>query len=625
MGRISVLPPDIASKIAAGEVVERPASVVKELIENSIDAGASRIIIRVEEGGKRLIRVSDDGCGMDAEDAVLAFQRHATSKIRDENDLWRIKTMGFRGEALPSIAAVSHVELITRPPNAEKGTKVVIEGGILQSVESVGCPQGTTVTVKGLFFNTPARLKFLKTASTEFAHIAEVVSRYILAFPEISFTLFHGDREVLRHVSTGDERSPLAEVLGREIAQQLVPVNYHEPPYTVCGFISPPTMSKPTRSHQWFFVNKRFVRNKTLAAAVSHAYHGFIPEGRQPIVVLFLDLPHELVDVNVHPAKIEVRFRKESEVQGVFVRALREALVAGQVVPIASLTKKPQPTELPEGTLNLRPPTGEQSTLRITQRDLADFRTLLRLRFGRTEQATTSPVEEAVQQQTQPNTASAPTIIPETKKPLPCPVSQPSVPSLITRPSNLTPIKQLAATYILAENEQGDLFIISQHRAHERFLFEQMMRRAEGGEVLRQGLVVPFTLNLGQAQAAFVEANLSVLKRAGFELEPFGRNTFIVRTVPAVIAQRNYEQLLHDLIDELTAGEFPTSGELFHDLLAVVACKAAIKAGDVLSHEEMEKLLDDLLSLENPIICPHGQPIIIALTKSELDKRFERG
>ena len=625
MGRIIVLPPDVASQIAAGEVVERPASVVKELIENSIDAGATRITIRVEEGGKRLIRVSDDGCGMDAEDAVLAFQRHATSKIRDANDLWRITTMGFRGEALPSIAAVSHVELITRPPNAEKGTRVVIEGGILQSVEPIGCPQGTTVTVKGLFFNTPARLKFLKAASTEFAHIAEVVSRYILAFPEISFTLFHGDREILRHVPTGDDRSALAEVLGREIAQQLVPVNYHEPPYTVRGFISPPTMSKPTRSHQWFFVNNRFVRNKTLASAVSHAYHGFIPEGRQPIVVLFLDLPPELVDVNVHPAKIEVRFRKESEVQAVVVRALREALVAGQVVPVASFAKKPQPILMPEGTLTLRPPTGEQSTLRITQRDLADFRTLLRLRFGRTEQATASPDDATAQQRTQPTVASAPTAVPEGKTPLARPVSQISAPSLIVRPSTLTPIKQIAATYILAENEQGDLFIVSQHRAHERVLFEQLMKRTEGGEVLKQGLVVPFTLNLGQAQAAFVEANLSVLKRAGFELEPFGRNTFLVRTVPIAIAQSDYERLLHDLIDELTAGEFPSSDELFHDLLAMVACKAAIKAGDVLSHEEMKQLLDDLLSLENPTLCPHGQPILIALTKSELDKRFERG
>lgn len=624
MGRIIVLPPDVASQIAAGEVVERPASVVKELIENSIDAGATRITIRVEEGGKRLIRVSDDGCGMDAEDAVLAFQRHATSKIRDANDLWRITTMGFRGEALPSIAAVSYVELVTRSPNVEKGTRVVIEGGILQNVESVGCPQGTTVTVKGLFFNTPARLKFLKAVSTEFAHIAEVVSRYILAFPEISFTLFHGDREILRHVPTGDERSALAEVLGREIAQQLVPINYHEPPYTVRGFISPPTMSKPTRSHQWFFVNNRFVRNKILAAAISHAYHGFIPEGRQPIVVLFFDLPPELVDVNVHPAKIEVRFRKESEVQAVVVRALREALVAGQVVPIALFPKKPQPTELLEGTLTLRPPTSDQSTLRVTQRDLADFRTLLRLRFGRTEQATASSAEAAVQQQTQPATDFAPTAVPEAKTPLPRPAPQ-TPPSLIVRPSTLTPIKQLAATYILAENEQGDLFIISQHRAHERILFEQLMKRTEGGEVLRQGLVVPFTLNLGQAQAAFVEANLGVLKRAGFELEPFGRNTFIVRTVPVAVTQRDYEQLLHDLIDELTAGEFPTSGELFHDLLAVVACKAAIKAGDVLSFEEMEQLLNDLLSLKSPTLCPHGQPIIIALTKSELDKRFERG
>lgn len=623
-----MLPPDVASQIAAGEVVERPASVVKELIENSIDAGATRITIRVEEGGKRLIRVTDDGCGMDAEDAVLAFQRHATSKIKDADDLWRITTMGFRGEALPSIASVSHVELLTRTPNAEKGTKVVIEGGILQTVEPIGCPQGTTVTVKGLFFNTPARLKFLKAVSTEFAHIAEVVSRYILAFPDIAFTLFHGDREILRHVPTGDERSAVAEVIGREIAQQLVPVQYHEPPYTVRGFVSPPTMSKPTRSHQWFFVNNRFVRNKTLAAAVSHAYHGFVPEGRQPIVVLFLDLPPELVDVNVHPAKIEVRFRKEAEVQAVIARALKEALVAGQVIPVAPFQPKPQLSESQESTLTLRPPT-TQPPARSVQRDLADFRTLLRLRFGRIEQATVPQTEATQTQQTQQTAAAASPItapqIPTQEVAKPSPVNQPKTLPLIARPVGLTPIKQIAATYILAENEQGDLFIVSQHRAHERVLFEQLIRRAEGSEVLRQGLVVPFTLNLGQTQAAFVEGNLKVLRQAGFELEPFGRNTFIVRTVPAIVAQRDYEQLLQDLIDELSAGEMPTTGELLLDLLAAIACKAAIKAGDVLSLEEMQQLLDDLLSLENPALCPHGQPVIIALTKSELDKRFERG
>lgn len=621
MGRIVVLPPDVASQIAAGEVVERPASVVKELIENSLDAGATQITVRVEEGGKKLIRVSDNGIGMDPEDAVMAFQRHATSKIREAEDLWRVTTMGFRGEALPSIASVSYVELLTRPPNAEKGTKVVVEGGIMKTVEPVGCPQGTTITVKGLFFNTPARLKFLKAASTEFAHIAEVVSRYILAFPKVSFTLQRGDREVLRHVPTGEERSAVAEVLGREIAQQLLPVNYHEPPYTVKGFISPPTISKPTRSHQWFFVNNRFVRNKTLAAAVSHAYHGFIPEGRQPIVVLFLELPPELVDVNVHPAKIEVRFRKDSEVQAVVVRALREALVAGKVVPIALLP--PKPTEPPEGTLKLSPPMSAQPVDKISQRELADFRTLLRIRFGRVEQEVKLQ-SEAVQ------TERIQTEIPTPAKQIPVPSTsenltpRPQTP-LIARPANLTPIKQFGATYILAENEQGDLFIISQHRAHERILFEQLMRRAEGGEVLRQGLVVPFTLNLGQAQAVFVESNLKVLRLAGFELEPFGKNTFLVRAVPAAIAQHDYEQLLQDLIDELTAGEVLSTGELFRDILATVACKAAIKAGDILSHEEMERLLDDLLSLENPTLCPHGQPVIIAITKSELDRRFERG
>jgi len=631
LGRIIVLPPDVASQIAAGEVVERPASVVKELIENSLDANATRITVRVDDGGKKLIRVVDDGCGMDAEDAILAFQRHATSKIRDANDLWRITTMGFRGEALPSIAAVSRIELVTKTPNSQQGTKVVIEGGILQTVEPVGCPQGTTVTVTGLFFNTPARLKFLKASSTEFAHIAEVVSRYILAFPDVSFTLFHGDREVLRHVPTGDQKGALFEVLGREIAQQLLPVYYHEPPYFVRGFISPPTLSKPTRSHQWFFVNNRFVRNKIIAAAVSHAYHGFIPEGRQPIIVLFLDLPPELVDVNVHPGKIEVRFRKEAEVQSVVVRALKEALVSGQVLPVVSPPLNSQ-TVLSSETLTMKPSESVQSKSKDLQRELTDLRSLLRLRFGRTEQIVSPQEAKSEVQQTQTSQQiqggeSSKAIAAQLSSPITprqTPTTHPKTFPLIPRPSSLIPIKQLAATYILAESDQGDLFVINQHRAHERILFEQLLKRAEFGEVLKQGLVVPFTLNLGQTQGAFVESNLNLLKRVGFELEPFGRNTFIVRTVPAAIARHDYKQLLHDTIDELTSGEIQKAGELSHELLATIACKAAIKAGDVLSLEEMQHLLDELLSLENPILCPHGQPIVIALTKLELDKLFER-
>lgn len=610
-----MLPPDVASQIAAGEVIERPASVVKELIENAIDAGATRIAIAVEDGGKRLIRVTDDGCGMDGDDAVLAFQRHATSKIRSADDLWRIQTMGFRGEALASIASVSHVELVTRPPTAEQGTRVVVEEGFVKAVEPVGCPAGTTVTVRNLFFNTPARLKFLKATPTEFAQIVEVVSRYLLGFPEIAFSLFHKNREVLRHVPTADERAVLAEVLGRDIAVQLLPVDYHEPPYTIRGFLSPPTLSKPTRSHQWFFVNRRFVRNRTLAAAVSHAYHGFLPEGRQPVVVLFLELPPDLVDVNVHPAKIEVRFRKETEVQSVVVRALRQALVAGQSMPAVFVNLPSLPQTPAEPKFDLQPPT--HAPTKPSLEDTADFRTLLRLRFGRQDDETLAAPT------TEPSTISGSSTTPATPTPIVSPPIKPT-PSLLPRPKRLTPLKQLAATYILAEDENGDLFIVSQHRAHERVLFEQLVRRMENGEVLRQGLVVPFALTLGQAQAAFVEAHLSVLKRAGFELEPFGRFTFLVRSVPALLAHRDYEQLLRDLLDELTTGEVPSKDQLFHNLISTIACKAAVKAGDPLTMEEMEQLLDDLLALDNPALCPHGQPILIVLTKSELDKRFER-
>jgi DNA mismatch repair protein MutL len=333
-----------------------------------------------------------------------------------------------------------------------------------------------------------------------------------------------------------------------------------------------------------------------------------LPEGRQPIVVLFLELPPDLVDVNVHPAKIEVRFRKEAEVQSVVVRALREALVAGQVVP--SVTLSP-PRE--KFSPNLAPPP--------PRRALTEFRQLLQVKFGRGITPSSSPVPSSPDlPPTLPSSTSAslPSLLPTLS---PAPPSPP----LLPRPSNLLALKQLAATYILAENEQGDLFVVCQHRAHERLIFEQLHKRSEEGEVARQGLVVPFTLSLGQAQAAFVEANLGVLRRAGFELEPFGRNTFLVRAVPTILAERDYEQVLRDLLDELVVSEKLGADELFHEVLATIACKAAIKAGDVLTQEEMQQLLDDLLTLDNPALCPHGQPILIALTKAELDRRFERG
>ncbi|MCS7223468.1 MAG: DNA mismatch repair endonuclease MutL [Armatimonadetes bacterium] len=580
MGRINVLPPEVVSQIAAGEVIERPASVVKELIENSIDAGARRILVRLEDGGRKLIAVSDDGCGMEPEDAVAAFQRHATSKIRTPDDLLRVTTMGFRGEALPSIAAVSQVELITRSPDQDQGVRVEVEGGVIKSVETAAGPVGTIVSVRNLFFNTPARLKFLRSGASETNQILAVLTRIPLSFPQVTLLAQQGEREIFCYHSSEDPRASVAAAVGKDCAYQLVPITLSRSPYRIWGFASPPSLTRPNRSHQWFFVNRRFVRSRLIAGAVTHAYHGLIPDDRQPIVILHLEVPPELLDVNVHPAKLEVRFHREGDIQQLIVDAIRSALTAGVpsvLSPLQVVATSPATTSTPE---------------------LTQFRALLRSKFDRTPPSPAQPFQD-------PQTVATPRLS-------------------SVRPSRLTAVAQLAGAYILAEGPEGTLFIVSQHRAHERYLFDQIIQKMEGDEVLRQNLIVPFHLEVGQSQWNFVHAHLGILKKAGFVLEPFGRSSFLVRTIPALFARLDYQQFVADLIDELSAGDWKGKTDLFRGVLATVACRAAIKAGDPLSLPEMQKLLDDLLTLDAPALCPHGQPVLIAITKDELDRRFER-
>ncbi len=577
MGLIRVLPPEVVSQIAAGEVVERPASVIKELIENSLDAGARNISVRLEEAGKTMIQVCDDGCGMDPDDAVACFQRHATSKIRTPDDLIRIRTLGFRGEALPSIAAVSRMELLTRAHGKDEGVKVIVEGGAVRDVQPAGCPVGTTVTVRNLFFNTPARLKFLRSTGSEMNQILATLIRIPLAFPSVSLVAFQGDRELFRHSATDDLKSVLIPALGRDIAAQMLWVDYYSQPYRVRGFLSPLSVTRPTRSHQWFFVNNRYVRSKALSTALSHAYDGLIREDRHPLAIVYLDLPCDLVDVNVHPAKLEVRFSREQEVQSVLVEAIRSVLVSA-LTPVASPLQvvTPEPTPSPS-------------------RELAQFRALLRARFGRGSEQTS---QEAV----------------------PPPPRRLATP----KPARLTAIAQWSASYILAEGAGGELFIVSQHRAHEKYLYDLMVRKMQDKEVPRQELIVPLHLELGQLQSHFVRCHLSTLKRAGFVLDPFGGSSFLVRSIPTILARLDYEKLVTDLIDEISFGGTATAEDLFGEILATVACRAAIRAGEPLSRAEMQRLLDDLLTVDNPSLCPHGQPVMIAITREELDRRFER-
>jgi DNA mismatch repair protein MutL len=652
---IRVLDEQVVNRIAAGEVVERPASAVKELIENSLDAGARRIEVEVEMGGRRLIRVRDDGIGMTREDALLALQRHATSKIQTDADLLRIQTMGFRGEALPSIAAVSRLELITRAFEEEIGTRVVAVGGEIQSVEEVGAPIGTTVTVRDLFYNVPARLKFLKTVPTELGHILETVTRYAFAFPDVSFRLVHERQELLFTPGSGDRLAAVAAVWGRETVRSMVEVDYEQDGIHVYGLIAPPHQTRPTRQHQYFYVNLRPVRNKTLTAALDEAYRTLTPEKRYPACVLLVEMNPRLVDVNVHPAKIEVKFQREGEVYEAMVQAIRAALLEHGMIPsavgaAAIPAARPHPTPpVPtrqEGVSPVpAPPIGDQEGGRpatlapegesesprpvapaaegqhagaTPQRYVPDVQTVHRLLLQRAGLAPrTEPAEEAAP--TPPATQQVlPTLQAETE-----PLETAHLPFAHLL-DDLQILGQVQNTFIVASTRKG-LVIIDQHVAHERVLYEQFCEQRGGTPIPRQPLLNPEPLTLDRRSALLLQERLEELNRIGFELEPFGQDTYLVRAIPVALVGRSPLEVLRDIIEELVelsvSRRLPVARE---QIWITTACKLAVKAGDPLNLPEMQKLIEDLARTQNPYLCPHGRPITLTLTWAELERRFKR-
>lgn len=597
--RINVLDTSVANKIAAGEVIERPASVVKELVENAIDAGAQHIEVEVEAGGKRLIQIRDDGCGMSQRDVVVAFQRHATSKLHCLEDLFRVRTLGFRGEALPSIASVSQVQVTTREPGQAVGTRLTLEGGEVTDLAEVGCPPGTTFVVRNLFFNTPARLKFLRTDATELGHISALLARFTLSHNHLSFVLTHNGQELLRHMADTDPRSALISVYGKDAAQQMLPVESRHPSLTITGFISKPSLTRANRNQQNFFVNRRQVRNRSLSHAVAEAYRGLMGAGRFPMVVLTLQLDPEVVDVNVHPTKSEVRFTRENEIHSLVYRTVRDTLAAAQLVPSVAVTAPPTVSSAsvpPSHPATGRPPLSAGSA--------AGFRP-----------STASPAlfhqvfAEKARLRTQ-NGDSPPAA------PLP---DRPG-PSL-----SLRPLGQIRNTYILCESEDG-LLIVNQHRAHERVLMQQEIDCRGGKNLESQSLTVPVSLNLSHRETSCLQENLAMLHELGFVLEPFGRDAFLLRAVPLVLTGQNYEEALRDVLDELlsSSGDSPLTRRQ-EAVKAMLSCRAAIKAGDALTPAEIDRLLADLQQTDNPYVCPHGQPIIVGISHHELDRKFERG
>jgi len=574
--RIRVLPEEIANKIAAGEVVERPASVVKELMENSIDAESRSIEVEVLSGGKKLIQVADDGIGMSREDALLSIRRHATSKISSAEDLAAIKTLGFRGEALPSIASVSKMELVTRTAGDLSGTKIVVEGGRVKEVGQIGCPVGTRVRVSNLFFNLPARAKFLKSESSEFRHILNIFTWNALAHPDILFRLTHNRRKVMDLPPSETIAERIYAIYGKSFSENLIEIHEELPNMAFHAFVGNPSFTKPNRSYQLFFLNGRPIRSRLIAAALDEALRAVIPRERHAVAFIFIEMNPRHVDVNVHPTKMEVRFSDERAVYSQIVRILNKGIHSGLYVPgSTSQAMSEERMERESGEIDLPNVAQEEIPLAPHIRaSVEDQRIDLKLGGLKFDQLAIRGV--------------------------------------------------LFDTYILAES--GDeVVIIDQHAASERIIYERLISQFEGGGIAIQGLLMPITIDLpANLIEAFLE-NVELLSRLGFDLERFGGNTLLVRGVPSSLENSEIEGALVEILERIRTGLGKVSRtEMIREMLVILACRSAIKAGDKLSQEEIERLLSDLSRTELPFNCPHSRPTIIRLSRKELESRFRR-
>ena len=595
-GKIRVLPEQLSNKIAAGEVVDRPSSVVKELIENSLDAGSSKIQVEVEEGGKRLIRVTDDGEGLEKEDASLAFQRWATSKISREEELFSIRTLGFRGEALASIASVSRVVLTTKVESSLVGTRVRIEGGKVQEVADAGCPRGTEVEVRNLFFNTPARRKFLKSTSTELGWITEIMNRLTLGFPEVDFQLIHNGKVLLRAPSTLSPSDRAAEALGGEVSGNLFPISFTSGSYVVSGYTSQPNYTRASSKGLYTFVNHRFIRDRVINHAILEAYRDLGQRNRFPVTVLFLEMPPELVDINVHPAKREVRFRDPNRIHGAIVAALRNTLREAPWI-------KSRPTVEIGGKLISR-------TSRVKEYKKGVQEALAQYSF---QDKGISP-KGAFRRKYQLKIKSDEHYTPE--------------PSYPDREggfySSLQVIGQAANTYIICQNSES-LFLIDQHAAQERIAFVRLKEGFSRAKLARQILLFPETIELSLQEAKTLERHQEELRGLGMDLEHFGGNTFILKAVPELLSKANYRELIRDLVDELSTNlKSRKLEERIDEVLILMACHGAVRANQALTQKEMESLLNALDEVEYSSHCPHGRPVIKEMSFKELEKMFNR-
>lgn len=642
MGKIIQLDDALSNKIAAGEVVERPASVVKELVENAIDAGSTVIEIEVEEAGLAKIRITDNGYGIDEEDVLIAFQRHATSKIKNENDLFRIRTLGFRGEALPSIASVSRLEMKTSTGDGA-GNRVVIEGGKVEIFEKASSRRGTDLTITDLFFNTPARLKYMKTIHTELGNITDVVNRLALSHPEVAFRLIHNDRKLLQTNGNGDVRQVLASIYGMGIAKQLVPISGQSLDYKISGYASMPEVTRASRNYISTMINGRFIKNYPLAKAIQEGYHTLLPIGRFPIVLLNIEMDPLLVDVNVHPSKMEVRISKETELNELVTTIIIEAFKSKVLIPTAyTAVKKDVPKE-EQTTLVL-----DEGTQTSTERKEFEWNQpaaseAIKENRPWLEETVETPftklpihheMEEPVGQVGHDNWQSInpfsdSQVSPDDGNQAFEPYQDPKEPietgnvETESRIPRLYPIGQMHGTYIFAQNENG-LYIIDQHAAQERLKYEYFREKVGQVQSELQEMLVPLTFEYSTDEFLKINEYQHELEKVGVFLEEFGLNSYIVRSHPQWFPKGEEKQIIEDMIEQLLSMKKVDIKKLREEAAIMMSCKASIKANRHLRNDEIQALLDDLRKASDPFTCPHGRPIIVHYSVYEMEKMFKR-
>jgi DNA mismatch repair protein MutL len=641
MPTIQQLPPSVVNKIAAGEVIERPASVVKELLENAVDAGATRIDVALEKGGSEMIRVADNGCGIAAAELPLAVASHATSKIRSAEDLFSVSTLGFRGEALASIAEVSRLVVRSRSAVAESGAELEVVGGIAQQVAPVGCPVGTSIEVRNLFFNTPVRHKFLRSPQTEMGHSVEALTRLALAQSRIHFTLSHNGRSVHDLPPASDIRARIAAFFGDELAENLIEVQSQHEGVTLRGYVANPMHSRATGRMQYLFLNGRAIRDRALQHALGEAYRGLILTGRQPICFLRLDMPAELVDVNVHPTKQEVRFQDSGRLYSQLLGTLRmkflttdltargaspDGIVSSRADDFAATASsasqlvewakqelgRQHPRSAPAPVSGADDPvrtSGESEPLRLHRLDIAPFRPFENRPTGRLPEASSEGLHQP-HERAEHDDPRARTRIEEAATQHGASLSRNAL--------------QVHNRYLVVENEAG-IEVIDQHALHERILYEQIREKVLAGALESQKLLVPEPVDLTATEAASVLEHADLLAQLGVEVQPFGGETVLVSSYPAMLANLNPADVLRELVEKLLpGGRQPEARDLLDEMLHMVACKAAVKFGDHLTCEEIDALLSQRELVQDQHHCPHGRPTALVFTREDLDRQFKR-